>query len=126
MTNRELLELAAKAAGIHIIGPIEKWIVQPNKEHEGGYLIRNNQGGDSAWNPLKDDGDALRLAARLTLNISFDRQTAAPAVSCSFNGLPGVPYQHNEDRDVQGADEILIRLRRAIVRVAAEVGKTMP
>ena len=44
-TDRELLELAAKAAG-----------------------IRTTEGNDY-WNPLEDDGDAFRLAVKLGLKI---------------------------------------------------------
>ena len=48
MTDRELLELAAKAAGIEVFW-LAGWNLLVSK--------RNNQ----AWNPLTDDGDALRL-----------------------------------------------------------------
>ncbi len=53
MTDRELLEAAAKAAG---------------KEHYGEYNAHaglKTTGG--WWNPLTDDGDALRLAVKLGL-----------------------------------------------------------
>lgn len=69
MTDKELLELAAKAAGI----TIDK---SPN--NGGGF---GNDGfsitGAAAidwhngvfWNPLNDDGDALRLAVKLSISI---------------------------------------------------------
>jgi hypothetical protein len=50
MTDRELLELAAKAAG--------EWSRLEPLEH---LLDR--------WNPLTDDGDAFRLAVKLELNV---------------------------------------------------------
>lgn len=57
MTDRELLELAAKAAGIegqyaflHYFDGEEDGICSP--------------GNHRVWNPLTDDGDALRLAMK--------------------------------------------------------------
>ena len=70
-TEREQLELAAKACGHHVVGPVERFIVQPNTEHIGGLIIRNNQGGDSAWNPLADDGDCARMEAQLGIDVKW-------------------------------------------------------
>jgi len=56
MTDRELLELAAKAAGIKI----SQW----SNAQAGGFLPG---GRGDFWNPLTDDGDALRLAVKLGL-----------------------------------------------------------
>ena len=55
MTDREYLELAAKAAGIDI-----EW--QPC-----GWAHDNNTGCE--WNPLTNDADALRLAVKLHLPV---------------------------------------------------------
>lgn len=44
-TDRELLELAARAADL----PWDQWV----------------EDGDDSWNSLQDDGDALRLAVKL-------------------------------------------------------------
>src|SRR5882672_1453618 len=49
MNDIELLELAAKAAGL----PWDQWVVD----------------GNDSWNPLTDDSDALRLAIALGLRI---------------------------------------------------------
>ena len=116
MTDRELLELAAKAAGIEIVGPIEKYIVQPNKEHIGGFIVRNNQGGDSAWNPLTDDGDALRLAVKLGLGISIPLANKRTDV---------VSFSSSLVRAVEAHGDPYAATRRAIVRAAAEIGKGM-
>ena len=71
MTDRELLELAAKAAGIKI-----------DKSPYGGGGI-GNDGFDAAgnavtdwhngkkWNPLADDGDSRRLQVRLNILMEF-------------------------------------------------------
>ena len=51
MTDRELLEMAAKAAGI--------------ADGDVFYDMDN----DKEWNPLTDDGDALRLAVKLYIGV---------------------------------------------------------
>lgn len=62
-TDRELLKLAAKAAGI---------------DHPGGEHSRYNDGrlwdcnGLRWWNPLEDDGDAFRLMVALGIRPEFD------------------------------------------------------
>jgi len=106
MTDKELLELAAKAAGYDF-----EWFGQH-------FHIAIDDRRFTSWNPLTDDGDALRLAVKLRLTISLDRfddsdyATATP------------PHTH------QGYDCIVDQdpyaaTRRAIVRAAAEIGRTL-
>ena len=83
MTDRELLELAAKAAGIEDIS----------------YYL-----DDFLWNPLTDDGDALRLAVKLNL-------------------LYGKVFVRNVADNHEDGDDIYAATRRAIVLAAAEIGK---
>ena len=99
MTNdRELLELAAKAAGA-------KWI---DDEMFGcGWAL-----DDCWWNPLTDDGDALRLAVKLGLLVDCYSHCASP--------LP----DSIEWQEASGPDDYA-NTRRAIVRAAAEIGRTM-
>lgn len=111
MTDRELLELAAKAAGLNIksyaVDTDDKFIhliVGPKFTKE-----------KIAWNPLADDGDALRLAVTLGLAVSIDctgRTTYAHAEECWQTLQP-----HNNDP--------YAATRRAIVRAAAEIGRSM-
>ena len=72
MTDKELLELAAKAAGMQIVGEVDKMIAQPD-HRTGGYVIRNDRGGDSCWNPITDDGDAFRLAVAMGFSLEFGK-----------------------------------------------------
>lgn len=60
-TDRELLELAAKAAGYEF-----------EIDHHGKFHVREGTGPQSwaPWNPLADYGDALRLAVTTRLKIS--------------------------------------------------------
>jgi hypothetical protein len=105
VTDHELLELAAKAAGIKIVGPVERFIAQPPREHVNGFIIENDNGGHSSWNPLADDGDALRLAVKCL----------------PFHVLKYAP----QDYELCNKDG-LAATRRAIVRAAAEIGRGMP
>lgn len=117
MTDKELLEMAAKAAGIQIVGEVDKMICQPD-HRTGGFIIRNDRGGDSCWNPLTDDGDALRLAVNLNLSIS----TGPCVVKC--NSISGALRGNFIEEDSIYQDKYAAT-RRAIVRAAAEIGKTL-
>lgn len=106
MTDRELLELAAKAAGLKII----KWGESDYYSHRHGEVAyvcatgQNDPWGDE-WNPLSDDGDAFRLAVKLSLLCYHDVQIA--------------PVNVWEGQDPYAAT------RRAIVLAAAEIGRAM-
>ena len=95
MTDRELLELAAKAAGIEVIRSRLDDPMNADFLVRGG--SRNPYHEFGAWNPLSDDGDALRLAAKLYL-------------------WDAVRLAH---REVSDAVDIYAATRRAIVRAAA-------
>jgi CRP-like cAMP-binding protein len=109
MTDRELLELAAKAAGYELTQwPDEDFLraeVEPNWRPK--------------WNPLADDGDALRLAVKLRMDLT-QMTTAGRQQVLRVLG-PG-----SIDRTYEIAeDDPYAATRRAIVRAAAEVGKGM-
>lgn len=105
MNDRELLESAAKAAGISLC----RWI-----DH-CGYLVE----GDEIWNPLVDDGDALLLAVALGANDHFSIEIMKDgAQTMSFE-----PFEHCEYEKHQG--DPYASTRRAIVRTAAAIGKEM-
>lgn len=97
-TDRELLELAAKAARYQYA-------------KHGGYIVVDGIPGN--WNPLTDDGDALRLAVKLEIDLWF---------GCGGLNAHGLTMDIEEDygRDPHAAT------RRAIVRAAAEIGRSKP
>lgn len=95
--DRELLELAARAAGIAL-----KW-----KDDGRGFIT--SKGFPFAWNPLTYDGDALRLAAKLGMDVCM-----RPSVAHVYADMP------NQDVVTDAC------YRRAITRAAAEIGKAMP
>lgn len=111
MTDRELLELAAKAVGIGAYVHCETHAGMI-PEHEDEYVFPFN-----VWNPLTDDGDALRLAISLRINVVH----VGGVVDALFEG--GCCYQVIGSGDHEHACS---SVRRAIVRAAAEIGRTKP
>jgi len=112
MTDRELLEYAAKAARLEEFTCIN-----------GRYAYRDRHTGLQdwvSWDPLVDDGDALRLVVKLNLQVSYEPEPEGPIVIAIFAHLP-VIVSASEDL---GKDPCAAT-RRAIVRAAAKVGKTM-
>ena len=105
MKDRELLELAAKAAGI--LTP--SWY--GNEHYIDGMLSR--------WNPLRDDGDALRLAVKMGVDLRLPSSPNQVFVQVGERG--SVPFVLER---IDGSP--LSATRRAIVRAAAEIGKAMP
>lgn len=108
MTDRELLELAAKAAGIEI----SEWVDgEPMKREGDAYWM---------WNPLADDCDALRLAVLLGIDPMFNvfDSENRRCVSCTYP----VPRDYLSVTEPYG-DDPYAATRRAIVRAAAEIGK---
>jgi len=108
MTDQELLECAAKAAEIKCEFIDEVFI--------GKGL--GSDGRDWPWNPLTDDGDALRLAVNLNLDVEFVVCDGGAEVwACATWRDWPITYTELLDQDKFAAT------RRAIVRAAAEIGK---
>jgi hypothetical protein len=99
MTDKELLEAAARAARIEIEP-------HPNNKTCSALLFVHKR---SNWNPLTDDGDALRLSVQLGIDISFNE-----VAQCVYADECMEPFSRNPDRNAA--------TRRAIVRAAAEIG----
>ena len=110
MTDKQLLEDAAKAAGI---------------EYGWQHIFSDYEGSTADtwdWNPLTDDGDALRLACDLGLQVFPVSRTAA-GKACSAVGLFG----HGRLSEISDAAlDTRAATRRAITRAAAEIGRAMP
>ncbi|CAB4131333.1 hypothetical protein UFOVP126_64 [uncultured Caudovirales phage] len=106
MTDRELLEKAAKAAGLAVIIPAA---------HQRGLWI---EGLEDEWNPLTDDGDALRLAVKLNIVIWECAQYDRAMAEVRYGAARG-EYWEPVGKDPHAAT------RRAIVRAAAQIGEHM-
>lgn len=119
MTDRELLEAAARAAGIEVMrsrldDPMQRDMLVRKS-------ARNHHHENGPWNPLTDDGDALRLMARLGLDALY-----------SPEAVEVVAHQHarieGKETVAPWAWESLLNpadpataTRRAIVRAAAAI-----
>jgi hypothetical protein len=113
MTDRELLELAAKAAGL-LIGFSES-------THDYGrpYVWNDDNKTSRWWNPLTDDGDALRLAVKLRLHVAVFTDDIGSEVEAWRRGDgASVDIRVKFDTDPYAAT------RRAIVMAAAEIGRS--
>ena len=114
MTDKELLECAAKAAGI-VIDYSHNSILGGRKtgfDLVGSAVLDWHNG--TKWNPLTDDGDAFRLAVRLNL-LTFTARGIVTANASDRDG-PCIREVFHDDADQYAAT------RRAIVRAAASIG----
>jgi len=111
MTDKELLEKAAKAAEIEI-------------SFIGEVCIGIGIGDDNKdwpWNPLKDDGDAFKLTVKLNLRIGVGLQATSV----------GSAIHKDEDdcalflRICGHENDPYAATRRAIVRAAAAIGEQL-
>jgi len=104
ITDRELLKMAAKAAGYALT------------KGSSGYREFLCKGGVE-WNPLADDGDALRLAMTLGIDIVWCSSgriiTIASVGDRAFEAVESSREDSEENT------------RRAITRAAAEIGRAM-
>lgn len=118
-TDRELLELAAKAIGY----TVDSWDTTRRQE-----VAVMNDG--THWQPLHAnwitdcDGDALRLVIKLKLPLDFATRyyfIEEPMTKCSeYHTDDGAaPFIERHKNDAYAAT------RRAIVRAAAEVGRSI-
>ena len=106
MTDRELLQYAAKAAGLDLEW-CDPWKCMA-KLCADETFAHNSQ-----WNSLVDDGDALRLAVKLRLYALWQYDLFVV---------------YTDDHRVREHDlsDPYAATRRAITRVAAEIGWNMP
>jgi hypothetical protein len=114
MSDKKMLELAAKAAGIEA-----RW--SPDgllRDCTDGHPAMNIYAAPT-WNPLTDDGDALRLAVKLKLDVFF--HTSIVEAHIAGGRIPPI---HHIAREIYGTNPY-VATRRAIVRAAAEIGKEM-
>lgn len=119
MDDREMLEWAAKAAGI---------VLDRSPFNGGGY---GNTGFDISgnavldwhngirWNPLTDDGDCARLQAALQIDTYWDAyQVQMQHIYIRSDEI----HKHTAQYKDHGGDR-LAAWRAAVVAVAAAIGK---
>lgn len=108
MTDRELIELAARAAGYKAIHSFE---------NNDSLMIEVSERKYEVFNPLTSDADAFRLAVAVEICVSQFHST----VSAGCVSVGGMPVH---ERVTVAADR-LPATRRAITRAAAEIGRGM-
>lgn len=111
MNEKELLTLAAKAAGL----TNHKWVPIWNCMAEGDDISFDK---DTIWNPLEDNEDAFALAVTLRIDLGFGAQDVA-ALAWPEQGHIGMFLAHYNG-------DPLAATRRAITQAAAEIGKAIP
>ena len=104
MTDRELLEMAAKAAGNGATFAAGNWFIPVDD-------------AISLWNPLTDDGDALRLAVKLCIEVS-------PCDGVILVNFPIGPNRELQEIHLEIEGDRYATTRRAIVIAAAAVGES--
>jgi len=121
MTDRELLELAARAAGLALDTSGKNGGAKGRGFDVMGDAILDWHNG-TRWNPLRKDDDALRLAVSLNLSVSIE---------CESANTVTVQWGFDQSGEAEGAIEQSADIgdyaatRRAIVRAAAEIGRNM-
>ncbi len=110
MSVRELLELAAKAAGLKIHEQRQAERDALRCPDAGLWVVNET----TCWNPLTDDGDALRLAVKCGIDLRFP----GPIVQAASDSMPRAVTE-------DAKDDPYAATRRAIVRAAAEIGRSM-
>lgn len=103
MSDRELIELAARAAGYKVIHSFE---------NNDSLMIEVSERKYEVFNPLTSDSDAFRLVVKLRLEINFPEEDP-PIV---------LVWGCNWGEEKMGADPYAAT-RRAITRAAAEIGR---
>lgn len=103
MSDRELLEMAAKAAGISI------W---KHGKTSGAFI--NNRA--ECWSPMENGGDALRLALKLGICVQ-------PIPECDTVQIYQIHPLTGEPFNIHVAANGDIEACRSIVQAAAEIGR---
>lgn len=104
MTDKELIELAARAMGYEIVHSLQTRCI----------VVNPKTGWRGTFAPLHSNSDCARMEAELEIDVEWFGES----VVCSANHS-----KHLED-EPYGTDKAAAR-RRASTRVAAEIGRKM-
>lgn len=105
-TDRELLELAALAAGLEY-------------RHKYGEIVYGNAA--MKWNPLDIDGPALRLVVKCNIDL-YQGDNDGPAAYAGYFERGSTKQKFAVERH---GEDVFAATRRAIVRAAAAIGQSM-
>jgi hypothetical protein len=116
MTDKELLELAAKAAGIELMPMQINNVTKQGDDRFIGYMTKADEWPRGWFDPLTNNGDALRLAVKLKIDIKHYDDYVVGWFDGGYIGTGKIMYEGDP----------YAATRRAISRAAAEIGKEMP
>lgn len=129
MNEREMLELAAKANGMTVLGnnpwplnPVGYFFNQVGDHPPALYDVEKVRLGNARWTPLADDGDALRLAVKLGMEVYIDNHPEG----CQCVEVES--HTHKARRVILGFESHESNdaaTRYAITLCAAEIGRQM-
>lgn len=117
MSDRELLEAAARACGLPTLAVGSTGVRVSSDGCKSGFI----------WNSLTDDGDALRLAVRLRFGI----KDFSPHDDAENTYVGMVEIWREDDDDpiytewYKAGDDRYAATRKAITRAAAEIGRKL-
>lgn len=124
-TDRELVEMAAKASGRE-----GEWVDFAGMDISVGYqggLLCGDADSSYYWNPLKSDGDAFRLETEMSFTVLFWDQ----GVEVGASEFVRAKLRHISDRSAyerysfHGGDKNAAR-RKASTLAAAKIGRATP
>jgi hypothetical protein len=126
MTEREMLEAAARARGMHVLAEGEPWPSECEgwffKEVDGRAYLWNLDGPARPWNPRHCGEQAMDLAAALRISVEHNHPADNhPWVSASVDGYTPTPERacFGFMEDVPDESQRADRMRLAILRCAA-------
>ncbi len=115
MTDEKLLELAAKAAGIDFYGYMKNVGLQVDSR--------------KFWNPLTDDGDAMRLAVKLGISLLpypvYNERERHSVIAKQRRHTDTMRVSNPTEAIEPHNGDPYAATRRAIVRAAAGLGREM-
>ena len=123
-SDRELLVMAAKAARVRFVDE-KSQIHQKSGAFFGLWLEIDSEPVEHQrryWNPLADDGDALRLSVGLNIAAKYHKNSPPEL------GIPRECATATNDTGrwfSESGRDPCAATRRAIVRAAAEIGRGM-
>lgn len=113
--DKQLIELAAKSIGINAVSKLMPVFGNNNETLEFFQLFDDDKVG--TWNPLKDDGDAFRLAVKLAEEYPQFHQIDW---NWTNRGIRVFAAGHEGN-----GNDTYAATRKAITRAAAEIGRNM-
>lgn len=122
-TEREMLEAAARARGMHVLAESEPWPSECEgwffKEVDGQAYLWNLDGPARPWNPRRCGEQALDLSAALRISVEHNPPSCnRPWVCTKVDDRVSSPVQLFME-DVPDESQRADRMRLAILRCAA-------